>query len=93
MTDLECIEDIYPELRFWGIEVESAHYHGHIQGRDVYINTLQPDIDWLKTAIHEGIHFETDEGDCSDTRSFIQLRNEGWVARLTRKRLAELFGC
>ncbi|WP_407895122.1 hypothetical protein [Lacticaseibacillus sp. N501-2] len=43
MTDLERIEDMYPELRFWGIEVESIHYHGHIQGRDVYINTLQPD--------------------------------------------------
>ena len=52
MTDLEKIEDKYPWLRFWMIDVPNKHYHGHIVGNDVYLNENQDNIDWLKTALH-----------------------------------------
>ncbi|MCI1985282.1 MAG: hypothetical protein LKJ69_01710 [Lactobacillus sp.] len=92
MTDLERIEDMYPQLTFYGVEVKSPHYHGHIQGHEVYINTLQPDIDWLETAIHEALHFEFDSGDCSDTRELKIIKNEGWTRRQARLIYTDLFG-
>ena len=49
LSDLEKIEAEYPQLRFWGIEVNSPKYHAHIEDNDVYINLLQPDLDWLKS--------------------------------------------
>lgn len=87
MTDLEKIEDKYPELRFWGIEVNDPHYHGHIEGQDVYINLLQPDIDWLKTALHEATHYDFDYGDLSSTHSRATLLAEGFARRQSEKEL------
>lgn len=87
MTDLEKIEDKYPQLRFWGIEVENPHYHGHIEGKDVYINLLQPNIDWLKTALHETTHYNFDYGDLSNTHNRSMLMAEGFVRRQSEKEL------
>lgn len=44
MSKLEQIEDRYPELRFWAIDVPNPHYHGHIIGNDVYINRNQSEL-------------------------------------------------
>lgn len=87
MTDLEKIEDKYPQLRFWGIEVENPHYHGHIEGKDVYINLLQPNIDWLKTALHETTHYNFDYGDLSNTHNRSMLMAEGFARRQSEKEL------
>lgn len=90
MTDLERIEDQHPDLTFWGVEVPNKHYHGHIDGRDVYINLLQPDIDWLKTALHETIHYEFDSGDLSKVSCCRQvLMAEGFARRQSERELQE----
>lgn len=81
MTDLEKIEDMYPELGFWGVEVKNPHYHGHIEGNDVYINLLQPDIDWLKTALHETTHYDFDYGDLSNQHRYRTMLAEGFARR------------
>lgn len=91
MTYLERIEDQYPELTFWGIEVPNKHYHGHIDGNNVYINLLQPDVDWLLTALHESVHYRFDSGDLSATRcNHSALLAEGFARRQSKKELAEL---
>ncbi|WP_203627586.1 hypothetical protein [Lacticaseibacillus mingshuiensis] len=92
MSDLELIEDMYPNLRFYGIEVDDPAYHGHICGQDVYINTLQDDLDWLITALHEAAHSENDQGDLSDGRSIITLRAEGWAVREAMANYLKMFG-
>lgn len=92
MTDLEKIIDMYPQLRFWLIEVDSSHYNGHIIGNDVYINRLQPDIVKLKAAIHEATHFKYDTGDCSDRRSIKVLKAEGWAIYESESQYRKLFG-
>lgn len=79
MTDLEKIEDQYPELRFWAISVNNVHYHGHIEGNDVYINIRQPDFDWLRTALHECFHHEFDYGDLTDTNDRKVMDAEKWA--------------
>lgn len=85
MTDLEIIEDQYPELHFWGIEVPNSHFHGAIVGNDVYINLLQPDLDWLRTALHECIHHEYDSNDLSELKSFKALHAEGWAMNESKR--------
>lgn len=91
MTDLERIEDQYPELTFWGIEVPNKHYHGHIDGNDVYINMLQPDLDWLRTALHEAVHYEYDSGDLSKVSCCrTALMAEGFARKQSEKELVEL---
>jgi len=92
MTDLERIEDMYPALKFWGIEVNNPHYHGSIVGTDVYINILQDNLDWLKTALHEASHFENDSGNITNTRLITVLRAEGFATRQANKELQILFG-
>lgn len=91
MTDLERIEDKYPELTFWGIEVPNKHYHGHIEGHNVYINLLQPDVDWLLTALHESVHYRFDTGDLSTIRcNYNTLLAEGFARRQSEKELQQL---
>ncbi len=53
MTDLEKLEDQYPELRFWSIDVTNPHFHGLIKGTDVYINANDDNLTQLMTALHE----------------------------------------
>lgn len=92
MTDLERIEDKYPQLKFWGIEIENPHYHGHIEGDDVYINLLQPDFDWLKTALHECVHYDFDQGDLTDGTSFEVKVAERWAVNESKRAFNQLFG-
>ncbi|KRL92314.1 hypothetical protein [Limosilactobacillus equigenerosi] len=79
MKDLERIEDMYPELRFWLIDVPNPHYHGHIDGNDVYLNANHDDLDWLKTALHECSHWEFDNGDLSNRNEHRVLIAEKWA--------------
>lgn len=93
MTGLERIEDEYPQLKFWGIEVNDKHYHGHIEGRDVYINLLQPDIDWLKSALHEAVHYDYDgDKDLSDAKLVGTLRAEKWAVEESNRKYRRMFG-
>lgn len=92
MSDLERIENEYPELTFWGIEVENPKYHGHIEGNDVYINLLQPDIDWLKTALHETVHYDFDSSNLSNQEDRKTMIAEGWARKESERRYMELFG-
>lgn len=92
MNNLERIEDMYPDLKFWGIEVNDPHYHGHIDGQDVYINVLQDDLDWLITALHEAAHYENDIGDLSDGRNLSTLHAEKWAAMESITNFNKLFG-
>lgn len=90
MTDLERIEDKYPELTFWGIEVPNPHYHGHVDGKNVYINLLQPDLDWLRTALHETVHYRYDSGNLSKVCGNRQvLMAEGFARRQSERELQE----
>lgn len=91
MNDLERIEDMYPDLRFWGVEVNNPAYHGHIEGKDVYINVLQNDLDWLKTALHEASHYENDTGDLSDVRYMATLRAEKWAMFEAQEKYKTMF--
>lgn len=91
LSDLEKIEDMYPNLRFWGIEVNNKHYHGDIDGNDVYINLLQPNLDWLKTALHETVHSEYDSCDLSNGNRIKTLRAEKWAVKESNRRFNELF--
>lgn len=92
MTKLEIIMDMYPELKFYFIEVENVHYHGDICGNDVYINVLQPDYDWLTTALHETTHHENDKGICTNTRNISVMRSEKWAMKESKNKLVALFG-
>lgn len=92
MSDLERIEDQHPELTFWGIEVENPRYHGHVEGNDVYINLLQPNLDWLKTALHETVHYEYDYSNLSNQELRKTMIAEGWARRESERRYKELFG-
>ena len=85
MTNLEKIEDQYPELVFYGIEIPNKHYHGHIEGKTVYINLLQPDWDWVLTACHEIAHSENDTDNCSDVRLVKNMRAEKWAVKEATK--------
>lgn len=91
LTNLEKIEDQYPSLCFWGIEVPSPHFHGAIVGDDVYINLLQPNLDWLKTALHECIHHEYDSDDLSELKSFKALHSEGWAMNESKREYIRFF--
>ncbi|MEE6656964.1 hypothetical protein PS423_09610 [Pediococcus acidilactici] len=91
LTDLEKIEDMYPELSFWGIEVNHPAYHGSIFGKEVYINTLQDSLDWLITALHEISHYENDCGDFNNLRLRGTLEAEGWAVRESKVRMKAIF--
>ena len=67
------------------IDVQNPHYHGHIEGTDVYINENQPELDWLETALHECIHSDFDYGNLSDGTNF-QVRIAERFARSQAKR-------
>ncbi|VDG20665.1 Hypothetical protein [Lactobacillus plantarum ZJ316] [Lactiplantibacillus mudanjiangensis] len=92
MTDLEKIEDMYPELKFYYIEVNNPHYHGHIDGDSVYINSLQDDVDWLLTALHETSHYENDRGDYSNQQCLATMHAEHWAVMEANKRYKVIFG-
>ena len=92
MNDLERIEDMYPDLKFWGIEIDNPHYHGHIDGKDVYINLLQPDLDWLITALHEASHYENDSSNLTDRRDIKTMRAEKWAVKESLTRYNKMFG-
>lgn len=92
LSDLEKIEDKYPNLRFWGIEVNNKHYHGDIDGNDVYINLLQPNLDWLKTALHETVHSDYDICDLSNGNKIKTLHAEKWAVKESERRFNEMFG-
>lgn len=92
MTDLEKIEDMYPELRFWGIEVNDPKYHGSIINNDVYINTLQNDLDWLVTALHEASHYENDVGNFNNRQDKRTMTAEGLAVRESHSKFKAIFG-
>lgn len=92
MSDLEKIEDMYPELRFWKIDVDDARYHGSIAGKDIYINRNQDDLDWLKTALHETSHYENDEGNLSNKKSKDTLIAEKWATYEANDKFKKIFG-
>ena len=87
MTDLEKLENQYPELRFWSIDVPNPHFHGVIIGQDVYINENDDDLTKLKTALHEAFHHEMDCGDLSNNHQTIVLKSEGAARRFADKQL------
>lgn len=45
----------------------------------MYINENQPELDWLKTALHECVHSDFDTGDLSDGTNFITKNAERWA--------------
>lgn len=85
MTDLEKLEDQYPELRFWSIDVPNPHFHGAIVGLDVYINENDDDLTKLKTALHEVFHHEMDCGDLTDIRRMGVIKEEGQAIRFATR--------
>lgn len=92
MSDLEKIEDRHPELRFYMIDVPNPHYHGHIEGNEVYINESQPELDWLVTALHECVHSEFDYGDLSDGTKFNTKVAERWAMSESKREFTAIFG-
>lgn len=91
MSDLEKIEDMHPELRFYMIDVPNLHYHGHIDGNDVYINENQPELDWLVTALHECVHYEFDYGNLSDGTKFSTKVAERWAMGESKREFKAMF--
>lgn len=91
MSDLEKIEEQHPELKFYMIDVPNPHYHGHIDGNNVYINENQPELDWLVTALHECIHSDYDYGDLSDGTKFSTKIAERWAIRESRREYNAMF--
>lgn len=91
MTDLEKVEDMYPWLKFWMIDVPNKHYHGHIEGNDVYLNENQSNEDWLKTALHECVHSEFDYGDLSSKKKYRTLQSEKWAVCESKRMFRALF--
>ncbi|WP_019205474.1 hypothetical protein [Limosilactobacillus ingluviei] len=87
MTDLEKLEDLYPELRFWSIDVPNPHFHGQIDGHDVYVNSNDDDLTQLKTILHEIYHHEVDYGDLSNSKKTVVLREEGYATRFAERYL------
>ncbi|MEK1378416.1 hypothetical protein HCZ00_00800 [Limosilactobacillus fermentum] len=85
MTDLEKLEDQYPELRFWSIDVPNPHFHGLIKGTDVYINTNDDNLTQLMTALHEVFHHELDCGDLSDIQRVGVIKEEGQAIRFVTR--------
>lgn len=85
MSELEKIEDQHPELRFYMIDVPNPHYHGSIDGNDVYINENQPELDWLKTALHECVHSDYDTGDLSNGRKLSTMVAERWAMKESQR--------
>lgn len=93
LSDLEKIEDMYPDLKFYVIDIPNPHYHGHIVGRDVYINENQPELDWLVTMLHEAVHYQFDCGDLSKVKCCRQtLMAEGFARKQSHKELKQLIG-
>lgn len=90
MSPLERIEDQYPQLHFYMIDVPSPHYHGHIVGNDVYINENQPELDWLLTALHETVHYRYDDCDLSNRRKLKTMKAEGWAVHKSGKEFNKL---
>lgn len=93
MSDLEMIEELYPELRFWFVDVPNKHYHGHIEGTDVYINCNQSNDDWTRTSLHEVVHYAYDGCDLSDGHNIATLRSEKWAVYESRRAFKRLFEC
>ena len=85
MTDLEKLEDQYPELRFWSIDVPNTHFHGLIKGTDVYINANDDNLTQLMTALHEVFHHEIDCGDLSDIHRVEVIKEEGQAIRVATR--------
>ena len=91
MSDLEKIEDHHPELKFYMIDVPNPHYHGHIDGNNVYINENQPELDWLVTALHECVHSDYDYGDLSDGTNFSTKVAERWAVSESKREFNAMF--
>ena len=89
MTELERLEDQYPELRFWAIDIPDPHFHGAIVGSDVYINENDDDLIKLKTALHEIFHHENDYGDLSNCRKTSVLKEEGAARRFANMKIKQ----
>ena len=92
LSDLEKIEAQYPNLRFYGIEVASPKYHAHIEGNEVYINLLQPDLDKLKSALHETVHSDYDDCNLSNGNKIKTLHAEKWAMKESELRFNKIFG-
>lgn len=95
-TKFEIIEDQWPQLKFYSIEVPSPYFFGSIHGTEVCINSLQPEIVQLKTMIHEAIHYEYDAGtsQCKLVSMYqlATLEAEGRAHRKTPVIYDQLFG-
>lgn len=92
LSDLEKIEAEYPNLKFYGIEINNPHYHAHIEGNDVYINLLQTDLDKLRSALHETVHSDYDDCNLSNGNKVKTLHAEKWAVMESERRFNEMFG-
>lgn len=92
LSDLEKIEAEYPNLKFYGIEVDSPKYHAHIEGNEVYINLLQPDLDRLKSALHETVHSDYDDCNLSNSNNVKTMHAEKWAVKESERRFNKMFG-
>lgn len=92
LSDLERIEDMYPWLNFYMIDVPNVHYHGHVQGYDVYLNENQSNEDWLRTALHEATHAEVDYDDLTNAQEFKTMKAEGFAVAESKRMFNRLFG-
>ncbi|WP_302150409.1 hypothetical protein [Limosilactobacillus vaginalis] len=92
LSDIEKVEAKYPQLRFWGIEVDNPHFHAKIVGHDVYINMLQPDVAKLKAMLHETVHYDFDYSNLSNNESTTTMHSEGWARREGLRRYDAMFG-
>lgn len=92
LSDIEKIEAKYPQLKFWGIEVNNPHFHAKIVGTDVYVNLLQPDIEKLKAMLHETVHYDFDACNLSSGNKMKTLYAEKWAVKESERRFNEIFG-
>ena len=66
-------------------KVASPHYHGRIEGTDVYINANDDNLTQLITALHEVFHHELDCGDLSDIHRVGVIKEEGQAIRFATR--------
>lgn len=67
---------LYPEYKYFGIEVNNSKYHGHIENGCIFVNLLQPEHDQIITALHELVHAMYDSGDLESLKNVPTLRAE-----------------
>lgn len=58
---------------------------------EMSVNTLQDNLDWLVTALHEISHYENDYGNFNNLRLRGTLEAEGWAVRESKVRMKLIF--